>query len=63
MMSAEQYILLLQGNALTAMSICAVFALGAWGVGGAILRRGDFIAFALGVFVLGFASLCVYPLP
>ena len=63
MMSAEQYILLLQGNALPALSVCALFALGAWGVGGVILRRGDFIAFALGVFVFGTASLCLFPLP
>ena len=63
MMSAEQYILLLQGNAPLAVAICVLFALGAWGLGGVILRRDDFIAFALGVFAFGLASLCIYPLP
>ena len=62
-MSTAGYILQMQGHVLPALAVCALFALASLGIGGALTKRCDCIAFVLGMVVIALLSLVLLPLP
>jgi len=62
-MSTAGYILQMQGHVFPVIAVCALFALASLGIGGALTRRCDCIAFALGMVVIALLSLLLLPLP
>ncbi|MBQ9503326.1 MAG: hypothetical protein IJU70_14325 [Lentisphaeria bacterium] len=62
-MSTADYILQMQGQVFPALAVCVLFALAALGIGGALTRRCDVLAFSLGMVVIALLSLLLLPLP
>lgn len=62
-MTAEQYILNMQGNIFPALAVCTLLALFSYGIGGLILKRRGIIAFAFGFALAGIVSFLFLPLP
>ncbi len=62
-MTAEQYILNLQGNIFPALAVCALLALFSYGTGGLILKQRGILAFTFGFALTGIISFLFFPLP
>ena len=62
-MTAEQYILNMQGNIFPAFAVCALLALFSYGTGGLILKTRGILAFAFGFALTGIISFLFFPLP
>ena len=62
-MTAEQYILNMQGNIFPALAVCALLALFSYGIGGLILKQRGIPAFTFGFALTGIISFLLFPLP
>ena len=62
-MTAEEYILNMQGNVFPALAVCALLALFSYGIGGLFLKRNGILSFALGFALAGILSFLFFPLP
>ena len=62
-MTAEQYILSMQGNIFPSLGVCALLALFSYGTGGLILKTRGILAFTFGFALTGIISFLLFPLP
>ena len=62
-MTAEQYILSMQGNIFPSLGVCALLALFSYGTGGLILKTRGILAFTSGFALTGIISFLLFPLP
>jgi len=62
-MSTAGYILQMQGNVYLVLAVGLLFALACLGIGGALTKRCDAVAFTLGIVIISLLSLLLLPLP